>query len=344
MIALERKRTERSRNSLVLMLLAAKEPASTSETTNLLNDIMVALSTSTRETDVTGWHRSDSVVGIMFTEVGLTDKTIVVNTILGRVSEVLREHLTAEQFAKINISFHTYPDDWGHGNDTGHLVLYPDLMRRYKLQRSMSVVKRLMDVVGSLLILVLLSPLMLLIAVAIWIWSPGPVFFRQRRVGQHGRSFELLKFRSMHVNNDPAIHREYSTRVIAGTADKQVSAELGAVYKLTADPRVTRPGVWLRKSSLDELPQMFNVLRGEMSLVGPRPPLDYEVKVYDLWHRARLLEAKPGITGLWQVSGRNRVKFDDMVRLDLIYARTWSPWLDLKILLRTPGAVLNGAH
>jgi lipopolysaccharide/colanic/teichoic acid biosynthesis glycosyltransferase len=115
------------------------------------------------------------------------------------------------------------------------------------------------------------------------------------------------------------------------------------VYKLTKDSRITPVGAFLRKTSMDELPQFLNVLKGEMSLVGPRPPIPYEVEAYDIWHRRRLLEAKPGITGLWQVCGRSRVNFDDMVRLDLQYARTWSLWMDIKILLRTPGAVLLGA-
>ena len=127
-------------------------------------------------------------------------------------------------------------------------------------------------------------------------------------------------------------------------APKQLTAK--SAYKLTADPRVTRVGSFLRKTSLDELPQFLNVLKGDMSLVGPRPPLPYEVECYKLWHRARLLAAKPGITGLWQVGGRSRVKFDDMVRMDLRYAASWSLWLDIKILLQTPHAVFsgNGAH
>ena len=133
--------------------------------------------------------------------------------------------------------------------------------------------------------------------------------------------------------------------MIAGTAERKPSNGNGeSVYKLTDDPRITPIGRFLRRTSLDELPQFFNVLMGQMSLVGPRPPINYEVEAYDLWHRRRVLEAKPGITGLWQVNGRNRIKFDEMVRLDLTYARTWSPWLDLKILMRTPRAMADGAH
>ena len=148
----------------------------------------------------------------------------------------------------------------------------------------------------------------------------------------------------MECNNDAGIHREYVKRFIAGEADPaRVSHTQNVVYKIQDDPRVTRIGKFLRKSSLDELPQFINVLKGDMSLVGPRPAIPYELEGYQVWHRRRVLESKPGITGLWQVSGRSRLKFDDMVRLDLQYAKTWSLWLDIKILLRTPRAVLFGA-
>ena len=200
-----------------------------------------------------------------------------------------------------------------------------------------------MDVGGSALALIILSPIFLAIAVAIKMSSPGPVLFRQKRVGHYGVPFTFLKFRSMHSTNDPQIHREYVTRLIAGNVDSKVSAnDTNGVYKITDDPRVTRVGRFLRKTSLDELPQFLNVLRGEMSMVGPRPPIPYELEAYDVWHRRRLLEVKPGITGLWQVNGRSRLRFDDMVRLDLRYAKGWSPWLDLKILLQTPRAVFSG--
>jgi lipopolysaccharide/colanic/teichoic acid biosynthesis glycosyltransferase len=147
----------------------------------------------------------------------------------------------------------------------------------------------------------------------------------------------------MYTDNDPKIHREYVQRLIAGKAVKDDESETEpVVYKIRCDPRVTPIGRFLRKTSLDELPQFWNVLRGEMSLVGPRPPLPYEFEVYDDWHRRRVFEMKPGVTGLWQVSGRSRVCFDDMVRLDLRYSQGWSLWLDLKILLATPLAALKG--
>jgi lipopolysaccharide/colanic/teichoic acid biosynthesis glycosyltransferase len=162
-------------------------------------------------------------------------------------------------------------------------------------------------------------------------------------VGQYGKKFTFLKFRTMHAHNNSSIHEDYVRRFISGKVNSRISDRgQPPVYKLVHDPRVTRLGRFLRKTSLDELPQFINVLKGEMSLVGPRPPIPYECDVYDLWHRRRVLEAKPGITGLWQVNGRSKTTFDEMVRLDLRYARSWSLWLDLKILLKTPQAVLFG--
>jgi len=172
--------------------------------------------------------------------------------------------------------------------------------------------------------------------------SKGPVLFKQERLGQFGKTFTCLKFRSMRVNNDLRIHREFMKRVISGAHDGRAHGGSSPVYKMTNDPRITGVGRFIRRTSLDELPQFINVLRGDMSLVGPRPPLAYEYEEYDVWHRRRVLELKPGLTGLWQVSGRSRVRFDDMVRLDLQYARDWSFWLDMRILLQTPRAVVLG--
>jgi lipopolysaccharide/colanic/teichoic acid biosynthesis glycosyltransferase len=201
-----------------------------------------------------------------------------------------------------------------------------------------------MDIAGSGVMLALCGPLLVVIALAIKATSKGPVLFRQQRVGQYGQHFTFLKFRSMRVDNNNSVHQEFVTKLIAGGAKKDLSSgNGGAVYKLTNDKRITRIGKFLRRTSLDELPQFLNVLKGEMSLVGPRPPIPYEVAAYQTWHRRRVLEVKPGITGLWQVTGRSRVSFDEMVRLDLRYATSWSPWLDFKILMRTPIAVIKGA-
>jgi lipopolysaccharide/colanic/teichoic acid biosynthesis glycosyltransferase len=224
-------------------------------------------------------------------------------------------------------------------------VLYPDLMTPNENRQSLLRVKRTMDIAGSLLALTVSFPFFLAIALAVKLSSKGPVFFRQDRIGQYGQRFTFLKFRSMRVNNDDSVHRDYVKRLIAGEAEQvQVAPGRDGVFKLANDKRITGIGKFLRKTSLDELPQFINVLRGEMSLVGPRPPIPYELAAYQTWHRRRVLQVKPGITGLWQVTGRSRVRFDDMVRLDLRYAMSWSPWLDVKILLRTPAAVIKGAY
>ena len=345
MISLERKRSERSRKPFVLMLLDMGRPLAAGKSDKALTKILAALAVTTRETDVTGWYKNNFMVGVMFTEIGAEDRDRIVSTMVARVSETLREHLTAEQFQQLSVSFHVYPEDWDHDASTrpSNPALYPDLSDRDKTRQGANVLKRMMDISGSLLALIFLSPAFLAIAAAVRLTSKGPVFFRQRRIGQYGAPFVFLKFRSMYVNNDSAIHQEYVKKLIAGTAQANSAEGDGEkIYKLTRDPRITPVGAFLRKTSLDELPQFLNVLMGEMSLVGPRPPVPYEVEAYDVWHRRRLLEAKPGITGLWQVSGRCRVKFDDMVRLDLHYARYRSPWLDLKILARTPAAVVTG--
>jgi lipopolysaccharide/colanic/teichoic acid biosynthesis glycosyltransferase len=344
-ISLERKRTERSRKPFLLILVHLDDCVLPKERTLILQTTLELLGASLRETDVIGWYLRDSVVGAMFTDIMADDHKSVANTLLAKISNLLRSSHNPEEFSKLRFSCYVFPEDWDQQRPSEQHAgaLYPDLRRRDEVSKVLRVVKRLMDVGGSLFTLALLSPLLMLIAAAIKISSPGPVLFRQQRIGQQGVPFTFLKFRSMYIDNDTSIHREYVRRLIAGCAERKPSRQRGdGVYKLTDDPRVTRIGAFLRRTSLDELPQLLNVLRGEMSLVGPRPAIPYEVASYEVWHRRRVLEAKPGITGLWQVNGRSRVEFDDMVRLDLRYARTWSPWLDIKILLQTPRAVLEG--
>lgn len=204
-------------------------------------------------------------------------------------------------------------------------------------------VKRVIDVAVALTALVVLSPLLLLLAVAIRLHSPGPVFFVQERIGFDRRTrtvrpFRLYKFRSMRRNNDDALHRAHVAKLIQENVG--VSSDCRSL-KLARDPRITGLGRILRKTSLDELPQLINVLKGDMSLVGPRPALPYEVELYQDWHRRRL-EALPGLTGWWQVKGRCRVAFDEGVRMDIYYVDHRSLALDLKILFLTPWAVISG--
>jgi lipopolysaccharide/colanic/teichoic acid biosynthesis glycosyltransferase len=342
MLCLERKRTERSRRRFVLMLLDAGSLLRAGDKTEIFDRLMTALSRSSRETDIKGWYEEGTVLGVIFTEIG-DEGQLVASALLAKITKALVNTLGLEQIKEISISFHLFPDDWeGRGpEDPADLTLYPEMARRNGPQKVSRLMKRSMDMAGSLFALLLLSPVLLTIAVAIKATSRGPVLFRQPRLGQHGRSFTFLKFRSMHFANDHRIHEEYVKQFISGKAGVEQTKE--TPFKLTRDPRITPIGRFLRRTSLDELPQFFNVLWGDMSLVGPRPPIAYEFEAYDIWHKRRLLAVKPGITGLWQVEGRSRVTFDEMVRLDLRYASSWSLWLDLKILLQTPRAVISGA-
>lgn len=192
------------------------------------------------------------------------------------------------------------------------------------------IVKRMLDVVVAAAALVLLAPLMAVLAVAIKLGSPGPVLYRSWRVGQNGRVFLFLKFRTMIANADDL-----------KDSLQHLNERDGLLFKISNDPRTTPFGRFLRRYSLDELPQLVNVLRGEMSLVGPRPPSLDEYERYTAEHQTRLA-AKPGITGLWQISARNDPSFARALSLDRSYIENWSPWLDLKILLKTMPVVLQG--
>lgn len=212
---------------------------------------------------------------------------------------------------------------------------------REPLSSSARLLKRTSDIAIAGVALVLAAPLWLLIALLIKLDSRGPIFYLQERVGMDGRMFLCYKFRTMHPGADSNVHREYQKQFIAGSAAANLGDGDQPVYKFRSDARITRVGRWLRRASLDEVPQLLNVLRGDMSVVGPRPPIPYEVEDYELWHRKRL-DMKPGLTGLWQVSGRNRIPFEEMVKLDLYYIENWSLLLDLKIIMRTALVIIRG--
>jgi len=342
----ERKRAERSGRCILLMLVYVESILQANQSNRALTEIVSAVSSSTRETDLAGWYREGAILGIIFTEISEGNRKALESLKPAGVIASLHSKWSPEQLAQIHFSFHFFPEreDKSSVGRLTNAELYPDLFERDEERKFSRFVKRSMDIVGSLAALILCCPLLALISLAIKLTSKGPILFKQERVGQYGSRFTFLKFRSMKCDNDARIHREYVRRFIAGEADPaRASRAQNAVYKIQGDPRVTRVGKFLRKSSLDELPQFINVLKGDMSLVGPRPPIPYELEGYQVWHRRRILESKPGITGLWQVNGRSRLKFDDMVRLDLQYAKAWSLWLDIKILLRTPRAVVFGA-
>ncbi len=346
LLRLERKRVERSGRRFVLMLLepgsllrdAAKRPS--------FNKLLAALLQSIRETDLRGWYEDNAVFGVIFTECCENGCGEVLQALLAKIGNALCNALSVEQINEIRLSFHIYPEPSGADGSGGepNFVFYRDLVHDLEQAGSYRFLKRSIDVVGSLCGLVLLSPLLVAIAAMIRFSSKGPILFRQERIGQFCKKFTFLKFRSMYLNNDPTIHKEYVERLIAGNARSGVPAGASeGVFKIIKDPRVTTIGRFLRRTSLDELPQLLNVLRGDMTLVGPRPCIVYEFDRYQVWHRQRLLAVKPGITGLWQVTGRSTVKFDEMVRLDLAYANARSLRLDLKILWQTPRAVISGA-
>jgi len=347
MLFLERKRTERSKRAFLLILLDIEDLLTTRGDSGLVKDLESALSSTIRETDIQGWHQQDKVIGIIFTELGVVDE-IIKKKIFLNIRDKLCQKLGSEAVERIKVSYHIFPESYngnGKGLEWFNSALYPELGQGKRSKRIPFLLKRSMDFVGSLTGLIILLPVFLSVALAIKLTSKGPIFFKQERVGQGGKKFTFLKFRSMYVNCDERAHKEYITKFISQS--QECAANSGnngepVVYKLMGDRRITPIGNFLRKTSLDELPQFINVLKGEMSLVGPRPPIPYECEIYDIWHRRRLIEVKPGITGLWQVEGRSKSAFNDMVRLDLKYINEWSLWLDLKILLKTPWVMITG--
>jgi lipopolysaccharide/colanic/teichoic acid biosynthesis glycosyltransferase len=346
MLCFERKRAERSSKKFFLVLLDAQDAVRTSWAGTVLRGITKAADTVRRETDPAGWYKEGAILGIIFTDSREFLEATTIETLVDKIRRALARELGAQGSELVQVSLHIFGDE-SDVDDTGSNIpanptFYPDLFHQQRAKKVPLLLKRAMDILVSISAIALLSPVFSLIALIVKLTSKGPVLFKQERLGLLGKSFTFLKFRSMTVNNDPKIHREFMKRLISGTHDRTPDSASRAVYKMTDDPRITRVGRFLRRTSLDELPQFFNVLKGDMSLVGPRPPLAYEYKEYDMWHRRRVLEIKPGITGLWQVHGRSRVRFDDMVRLDLQYARGWSLWLDIQILLKTPAAVVFG--
>jgi lipopolysaccharide/colanic/teichoic acid biosynthesis glycosyltransferase len=342
LLYLERRRSERAKKRYVLMLVDVKYAVEAKHCTPA--QITDTLCEIIRETDIIGWYVQDSLIGIVGTEIGKASPLEVRETLSEKFRRALQQALGEPTAAVIILSFHFFPEDSENGGSTPspNSALYPELRQKGTSLRIALGMKRTMDIAGSALALIVLSPLFGIIALAIKLTSPGPVLFRQERLGHYGEKFIFLKFRSMRTNCDSRIHQEYVSQFIAGRGFGDVGSGKQQVFKIQKDPRITPIGSFLRRTSLDELPQFWNVLVGEMSLVGPRPPVEYEFKVYDVWHRRRVLEVKPGITGLWQIKGRSSIQFDDMVRLDLKYARKWTIWLDLKILLQTPVAVISG--
>jgi len=342
MLCLERKKAERSQKKLLLVLVDATDSLRSSRHREARSGLVRALDAARRETDIAGWYQEGAVLGTIFTEMGEVEPATV-QTVVNKVQEALDAELSPEDLERVHLSAHIFGSNEENPNVPPNTAFYPDLFDHKGAKRIPLLVKRCIDVVLSIAALIFCLPIFLVIAIAVKLGSKGPVFFQQERLGQFRKPFKCFKFRSMYAENDPKIHQEFMKDLIAGSYKSKHEESTGRpIYKMKDDPRITRVGRLLRRTSLDELPQFINVLLGEMSLVGPRPPLAYEYERYDTWHRRRVLEVKPGITGLWQVKGRSRVPFDDMVRLDIQYARQWSVWLDVTILLQTPRAVFLG--
>ena len=294
-----------------------------------VHELMALLRDAKRETDILAYLRED-LAGLLLTDTDEQGAQGFVRKIAARARD--------KQFTTIT---KTYPGE--HLDSLMTEIEEPPYVQALETAvRGTYRLKRSLDIIGSIIAIVLLSPVMLLTALAVAATSPGPIILKQVRLGKKGLPFVFHKFRSMVANGDDRIHREYVTCLINGElAGINQGSATKPLYKIKCDPRVTGVGRIIRKTSIDELPQLFNVLKGEMSLVGPRPPLSYEAENYQSWHLRRILEATPGMTGLWQVEGRSHTSFDEMVRLDLRYIQSCSLLLDLKILIKTIAVVFR---
>jgi lipopolysaccharide/colanic/teichoic acid biosynthesis glycosyltransferase len=331
MLQLEQRRTERSGRPFLLILISG-EDFQKDVGTDSEGGVITSISGCIRETDVFGWYEKSNTLGLMMTEIGDASSKVI-ESIVHKISVVLQKSLSAEVYCQVALVVRVFP------NESEDMIFHLDTSKRSIALSIDRGLKRTIDILGSLTALIMLSPVFLIIAILVKCTSKGPVFFCRKRLGQYGREFSFYKFRTMKANNDPNIHREFVAKLISGGADAKQN---GGLFKLKNDPRITPIGRFLRRSSLDELPQFFNVLLNDMSLVGPRPPLPYEYEKYSEWHKRRVLELKPGITGLWQVEARSLTTFDEMVRIDIRYANARNIWLDLKIMLQTPAAMLSG--
>lgn len=328
----EKRRAERSRAPLSMVLY--RIGGASVESARQAEQLVELLYREKRVTDFIG-HVGDDMVAVLCPD---TDG--------GGVKGFMQKIESKAEGLPFAAVAATYPDDLFDsiaGDSTAPKDLHP-LMSAEPMDRCEGVypLKRTLDVLGALAAIVLLSPLMLVVAAAVALSSRGPIIFRQTRVGRGGFPFTFYKFRSMRTTATDGIHSDFVTSLIQ-SGDSGASADgIGATYKIENDPRVTPVGRFIRKTSIDELPQLFNVLKGDMSLIGPRPPIPYEAAKYQAWHLRRLLSVRPGMTGIWQVEGRSRVPFNEMVRMDLRYIRNCSLGLDLRILAKTLPAVLSG--
>ena len=333
MLVLERKRTERSKKPFLLVLIEAASLLRTIKKKTSARGLCAAIGEATREIDIKGWYERNKVLGIIYLETDISRK----DAIAQKLTTCLRRHFPDDPDNSPALSFRIFPGQ--HSPDSlqpgeEDAVFYPEIKPKTVPARMSIFAKRVIDIAGSLAGIIALSPLFLAVAVLIKCTSKGPVFFVQTRLGKHGKPFAMFKFRSMYIGSDEAVHKEYSEKFIRESSEWARNGKV-TMYKLQNDQRVTRLGRILRRTSIDELPQLFNVLSGSMSLVGPRPAIPYELPAYDVWQRRRILETTPGLTGPWQVGGRSTTTFETMVRMDIRYILHRTLMLDFKLLIKT---------
>jgi len=332
---LECKRSERTKSPFLLMLIDIS-CLSCIGAARFLVPVEEQLLINKREYDIIGWYKTGRIIGILFSDFNhekpgdmakrITDSfrgslgnapTGLLSVTLFKVTGTIRERIQLEQ---------------KHGDPCppdNSLHLYPESLQ-----------KRAVDIAGALFGITVFAPAFLVVALVVRLTSKGPVLFRQERVGKDHKPFRMLKFRSMYVDNNDAIHRDYIAKLIKGEIEGEATETGEKIFKIRKDPRITPIGHFIRKTSLDEIPQFFNVLKGDMSLVGPRPAIKYEVDQYDIWH-CRRVSTKPGITGFWQVKGRSLTTFDGMVRMDIRYIQRGSLLSDIILILRTPFVLIS---
>lgn len=349
-------RVERTNQPLSMILLEISSLKNMIQTycaiplNNLVNIMACILEEDFRKTDIKGWYNND-ILAILLPNTNKSGASIAYKKLREELAKsVMQKDIKSNNHFDTAFSIHIYPDSLLNKNELCKIkgasqnpfTLCQNHFKYHNKSRIQHFLKRLIDLLGSVFGLFCLLPLILFIGLIIKLTSPGPVFFKQTRFGYHGIPFIFYKFRTMYYGVDDKSHREYVNNLIQGSNEKiNLGSTQEPVLKMNNDPRVTRFGKYLRRSSLDELPQLFNVLKGEMSLVGPRPPIPYEIEKYQNWHLKRILEVKPGITGIWQVNGRSRTTFNDMVRMDLQYARNWTIGMDIVILCKTIKVVLS---
>jgi len=325
-LQLEKRRTDRSKAPLSMIVFRVDSP--NRHGIQNLNSLADFLQLSKRETDILG-YLGENRLALLLPDTNETGVQSLTHNLRSRAGDIA-----------YSITTGTYPDQLFDSLTSAYKVPTEAIPLFFDETSSRSTaalaLKRVIDIAGAMALIVLLAPVMVATALAIALTSPGPVIFRQIRLGKRGKPFVFYKFRSMVADADDQIHRQYVASLINGMhTDVNQGDASNPLYKLRSDPRITRLGSFIRATSIDELPQLFNVLKGQMSLVGPRPPLPYEAEQYQSWHLRRVLEIRPGITGMWQVEGRSRTSFDEMVRLDLRYIQNRSLLLDLRILAKT---------